>query len=72
MEYNQEKAIALKSLYSMVIDYAVSGYLYIDYQRFGIQYFTEPKYILYIQTYRASGYIEIHSNKKHYWIGKYD
>ena len=56
----------------MVIDNVVSGYLYIDYQRFGIQYFAEPKYILNIQTYRACGYIEVHSNKKHYWIGKYE
>ena len=72
MEQEKEKAIALKSLYSMVIDYAVSGYLYIDYQRFGIPYVPNPKYNLYMHLYVERGYIRIQSNKRHNWISKYE
>jgi len=67
-----KKSIALKSLYNMVIDCVTSGYLYIDYQRYGIPYVPNPKYNLYIHTYIVRGYIRIQSNKRHNWIGKYE
>ena len=72
MEQNSKKPITLKSLYSMVIDCAVSGYLCVDYQRFGLSYLSNPKYSLYINTYIANGYIKVRLDKKHNWlIGKY-
>ena len=72
MEHNQERAIALKSLYSMVIDSVVSGNFYINYLKYGIPYSPNPKHKLYIQVYKASGFIKIQSNKRHNWISKYD
>lgn len=69
MEQNSKKPITLKSLYSMVIDSAVSGYLYTDHQGFGIPYLTKPRYSLYIRTY--SSYIRVTTYKKQIWICKY-
>ena len=71
MIQNLKKPIALKSLYSMVINSVVSGNFYVDYQGFGIPYYL-PKCNLYIHTYRGRGYIRIQSNKRHNWISKYD
>lgn len=73
MVQNSKKLITLRSLYSMVIDSAVSGYLYINYLRYGIPYLRNPKYNLYIHTYKTSGYIKVRLDKEHYWlIGKYE
>lgn len=66
-----KKSIALKSLYSIVIDCLVSGNFYVDDQGFGISYYL-PKHNLYIHTYIERGYIRIQSNKKHTWISKYE
>lgn len=71
MEQNSKKSITLKSLYNMVIDSVVSGNFYVDYQGFGIPYYS-PKYNLYIHTYIERGYIRIQSNKRHNWISKYE
>lgn len=73
MQQNQEKAISLRDLYSMVIDSAVSGYLYINYLKYGIPYSPNPKHRLYINNYKASGYIKVRLDKKHHWlISKYE
>lgn len=73
MEHNQEKAIALNSLYNMVIDCVISGYVYINYQRYG-GIPCCPKHKLFINGYiAANGSIRIRLDKKHnYWISKYD
>ena len=68
-----KKSIALKSLYSMVIDSAVSGYLYINYLKYGIPYSPNPKHRLYIHVCKASEFIKVCLDKKHSWfIDKYE
>lgn len=81
MAQNQKKTISLTSLYSMFIDCAVSGHLYLDYQRYGIPLLLEPKCTLYMHNYTRSGYIKVYIrgeyfesrlSKEHSWlIGKY-
>lgn len=72
MIQNSKKPITLKSLYNMVINSVVSGYFYVDCQRYGIPYLPNPKYNLYMHTYIARGYIRIQSKKKYNWISKYE
>lgn len=68
-----KKSIALKSLYSMVIDSAVSGHIYISYLKYGIPYSSNPKHTLYINTYKAREYIKVCLDEKHNrLIGKYE